>query len=211
MPKIVRITQQKKHSNRYNCYLDNDECISVTDDMILKFHLSAGTELQTGDLESIGREVDRVFTREKALELLSLRDHSARELSIKLMQKGYRKPVIDKVIEELRNKRFLDDGRFAGLYAEELIKVKRLGPLLVREKLFSHGISAAETAGVLEAYDSGLQTENCRYHCLKKTRTLKDEDPKKAVEKTVRFLQGKGFAWNIIKAVLDELKDTGYL
>lgn len=206
MPKILRITEQKRHSNRYNCYLDNDERISVTDDMILKFRLSAGLDLQPEDLEAIAKEADMVSTREKALELLSLRDHSARELSLKLLQKGYQKPHIEKVIKDLQNKKYLDDARFARYYAEELIGNKRLGPRLLREKLFSRGISATEVSNILDSYENEKILENCRYHYLKKIKSLRNEEPRKAVEKMTRFLLGKGFNWESIRPVLDEMK-----
>lgn len=206
MPKILRITQQKRHSNRYNCYLDNDERISVTDDMILKFRLSAGLELKPEDLEAIAKEADMVFTREKALELLSLRDHSAKELFLKLMRKGYQKPHIEKVIRDLQNKKYLDDERFARYYAEELIGSKRLGPRLLREKLFNRGISAGEISNILDSYEKDKILENCRYHYSKKVKSLRNEEPRKAVEKMTRFLLGKGFNWESISSVLDEMK-----
>jgi regulatory protein len=208
MPRIVRITQQKRHSNRYNCFLDNEDRISVTDDMILKFQLTAGMSLDDREIARIKDAADAVFTREKALELLSLREHSARELSRKLLQKGYRKIHIDKVIGDLRRKHYLDDARFATLYARELCELKRLGPQQVREKLYSRGVSPDIIGEILENYTPEQQLENCRYHYEKKALRLHDDDAKKAADKMIRYLQGKGFYWESISQLIGQLKDT---
>ncbi|MDD3095235.1 MAG: RecX family transcriptional regulator [Candidatus Neomarinimicrobiota bacterium] len=204
MSRIVRITQQKRHPNRYNLFLDDDTRISVTDDMILEFSLSSGKELRDEDILKISLKADEVFTREKALELLSMREHSRRELSIKLRQKGYQAEIISKVLDNLESRNYISDTRFSGLYAEELIRSRRLGPLKVREKLFSRGISGDRIREILSGYGQEEQAENCRYHFEKKRLQIREENPEKAAEKMIRYLQGKGFDWEIISRIVRE-------
>jgi regulatory protein len=208
MPTVLRITQQKKHPHRYNLFLDNEERISITDDMILKYHLSTGVELDGAQLDRIMRDADRVFTREKALELLALRDHAGGELRTKLLQKGYDKHIIPEVIAYLESKGYLDDRRFAESYAGELTGVKRLGSRKVREKLFQRGVDSGVIREVLDSFDAEREAENCRYHYRKKKRTLPGKDEKKEQQKLIRFLQGKGFGWNVIARVMGEDRES---
>lgn len=202
MPRILRITRQKRHPNRYNLYLDNDLRISVTDDMLLQFTLSSGRELSDKEMSVLLLKADEVFTREKALELLSMREHSLRELSVKLRQKGYKADIVAKVLSDLESRHYVDDGRFAALYAEELIRGKRLGPLLVREKLFKRGISAENIREILQNYRSEEQIDNCRYHFEKKLPGIREESSEKAAEKMIRYLQGKGFDRETISRIV---------
>ncbi len=202
MPSVLRITQQKRHPNRYNLFLDNDERISVTDDLLIKYQLSSGVSLSDAQLRDMKHAADIVFTREKAIELLSLRDHGSGELKVKLLQKGYDKAVIENVIASLRSRDYLNDRRFAETYAAELIRLKRLGPRKVKEKLFRRGVGADIIHRVLLDYDPEQQLENCRYHFEKKDRQLAEEDPVKRKQKLIRFLQGKGFGWNSISKIL---------
>jgi regulatory protein len=203
MPAVIRLTQQKNHSNRYNCFLDNDERISITDDIIFKFDLSRGKELSEDELITLKSAADKAFTREKALELLSLREHGSGELRTKLYQKGYQKAHIEEVLEYLKSKNYLNDERFADLYSEELIRRKQFGPMKVKEKLFHRGISSSLIQNILSTYDRETQVENCRFHFLKKYKSNTSFVSKEEKAKVVRFLQGKGFGWEIISEVIN--------
>ncbi|MDD5709803.1 MAG: RecX family transcriptional regulator [Candidatus Marinimicrobia bacterium] len=202
MPRILRISRQKRHPNRYNLYLDDDSRISVTDDMLLQFALSSGRELNDKEMSALLQKADEVFTREKALELLSMREHSLRELSVKLRQKGYRADIVTKVLDDLESRNYIDDERFAALYAEELIRSKRLGPLQVREKLFKRGIPAENIREILENYPSEEQIGNCRFHFEKKLPGIREENSERAAGKMIRYLQGKGFDWETISRIV---------
>lgn len=201
MPSLIKITQQKKHSNRYNCFFDNDERISVIDDMIFTFDLSAGKKLSEEDMIALKAEADRAFTREKAIELLSLREHAAGELRTKLLQKGYQKDAIAAAIKYLQDKNYLNDARFANLFAQELVHKKRFGPSKIREKLYQRGLSADVIQKILTEYDQDQQIENCHYHFMKKFKTHSDFESMEDKSKAIRYLQGKGFSWDVINTV----------
>ncbi|MCK4813319.1 MAG: RecX family transcriptional regulator [Candidatus Marinimicrobia bacterium] len=202
MPIVLRLSQQKKHPHRYNCFLDNDERITITDDMIIQFHLSSGASLSEEDILRIKKIADSVFTREKAFELLSLREHAAGELISKLLQKGYKKEAIYKVINYLKERNYINDVRFASMYSEELIKRRRYGPIKIREKLFQRGISSNIIKKILSNINTIEQIENCRFHYEKKHRQLQNSDSDKTQQKIIRFLRGKGFTWDIISQVI---------
>ena len=201
MPSLIKITQQKKHTNRYNCFFDNDERISVIDDMIFKFDLSAGKKMSEEDISELKAEADRAFTREKAIELLSLREHAAGELRTKLLQKGYKKDAIEAALEYLQSKNYLSDERFAKLFSKELIERKQLGPAKIREKLFQRGLPSDMINEYLKLYDLETQIENCRYHFLKKFKN-QSFDLKEDKSKAIRYLQGKGFSWEVISKII---------
>ena len=201
MGRILKITAQKRHSNRFNVFLDNDERISVTDDLILDFSLSSNMELDDDTLESLRKAADFAFTREKALELLSLRDHAAGELRTKLFQKGYQKDAIAAAITYLQEKNYLNDARFAKLYTKELIERKQLGPAKIREKLYQRGLHSDLINENLQYYDDETQIDNCRFHILKKYKTVVF-DSREEKAKVIRYLQGKGFTWSTISLVI---------
>jgi len=202
MPAVIRLTQQKTHTNRYNLFLDNDERISITDDMIFKFQLSSRKELSDEDIIKLKTEADKAFTREKALELLSLREHGSGELRTKLLKKGYEKANIAEVIEYLKEKNYLNDKRFAELYSQELIQRKQLGPMKVKEKLFQRGITGDIIQKIMLNYDRETKVNNCSYHFEKKFKSHTSFETREEKAKAIRFLQGKGFSWDVIAEVM---------
>jgi SOS response regulatory protein OraA/RecX len=95
--------------------------------------------------------VDEIY--HQALKLLRRRDHSVAQLREKLSQRYGEVP--DELIETLRNKRFLDDARFAG---NLVVKRRDCDPSLVREELRHAGIPAEIAEQALAAGDwSSLQ------------------------------------------------------
>lgn len=200
MSRIIKITVQKHHSDRFNCFLDSGERITVSADMIIRFGLSRDKDLSASERSDLEKEADYYFTREKALFLLSLRDHSSMELRRKLYQKGYNKTAIDASLAYLEEKNYLNDERFAAMYFRELVNIKHLGPLKIREKMYEKGVKKDILEPLLlEKHDEDWQA-SCKFHARKKI--IHESDPRKYKEKMTRFLMGKGFSWQTIASVL---------
>ena len=88
---------------------------------------------------------ERAFL-ERALHMLSLRDHSCQELKQKLVSKGCPLEVAQRIIERCLGWKYLDDER----YAERFVKSKALGGWGSRRiygELLRRGVEA-EVAGL---------------------------------------------------------------
>ncbi len=70
-----------------------------------------------------------------ALRLLKTRLRSEWELRYRLKEKGYSDEEIQKVIDTLKSKNFIDDKRFAYLYAYDSLTLKKKGPIKIRYEL----------------------------------------------------------------------------
>ncbi|MGR9036371.1 MAG: regulatory protein RecX [Gammaproteobacteria bacterium] len=89
--------------------------------------------------------------RELCLRLLSGRDHSKKELLQKLTVKGYERDTVLAVIDELAEKGWQDDLRYAESYARSRI-LKGYGPVRIAYELRQNGVD--------------ISLDNCcRAHC----------------------------------------------
>ncbi len=70
-----------------------------------------------------------------ALRLLKIRLRSEWELRHRLKEKGHFDEEIETVIDLLKNKNFIDDKRFAYLYAYDSLSLKKKGPVKIRYEL----------------------------------------------------------------------------
>lgn len=84
-------------------------------------------------------------------DMLSRRDHSEQELRRKLLALGYREVEIAQAIERARDRRFVDDGRFAGYFIEERIR-RGWGPRKIEAELRCKGIDPGDVEGFPEGY-----------------------------------------------------------
>lgn len=96
MPFITKISTQKKNTERFNIFLDDKYAFSVDADVLVKFELKKGKELDDLDIIEIqyGDEVKKGFNR--ALDFLSYRMRSTKEVEDHLKKKETSPPSLRK-------------------------------------------------------------------------------------------------------------------
>ena len=133
----------------------------------------------------------------KALDILSRREHSAHELKLKLHKKFEAIFEIEEVITKLESNNLLNDYRFAETYAR-IRKRKGFGPNKIHYELKNKGIKESISNEIISAEDgwgdAALQAFKKKY---------KDgisEDTKERL-KQKNFLYNRGFSFKEIESV----------
>lgn len=144
----------------------------------------------------------------KALQILSRRDHSCTELFKKLQNRGFTKKETQDVILACVRLGYLDDERFADAYLHQLQR-KGNGINNIKQKLYSKGISKEIIGNCVASHcTDNIQLNTCRQVLLKKIKYLKGIKKINDVRpKLHRFLLGRGFSSRIIYQALEEAAD----
>ncbi len=143
---------------------------------------------------------------DSAFRILTLRDHTRKELAVKLRRKGFDRAAIDGALERCRELGYLDDAKTAILIAGHLAE-SGYGPLRVRQTLGQKGLDdpLIEQA-LLRCGDEETQVRSARRMLEKKrSRLSREADPWKRRQKAYRFLAGRGFSSSIIKRAIAEI------
>ena len=135
----------------------------------------------------------------KALDLISRREHSRYELMQKL-NKRYpeTRPLIEEVLDKLIANNILDDERFAEMYINSRAR-KGFGPKKIEMELSSKHVESFIISSSLEAYDNWI--ENAKKELLKKFKGIVPTDYQSKI-KQKQFLFNRGFSTQIIERVL---------
>ena len=135
----------------------------------------------------------------KALDLISRREHSRYELMQKL-NKRYpeTRPLIEEVLDKLIVNNILDDERFAEMYINSRAR-KGFGPKKIEMELSSKHVESFIISSSLEAYDNWI--ENAKKELLKKFKGIVPRDYQSKI-KQKQFLFNRGFSTQIIDRVL---------
>ena len=133
----------------------------------------------------------------KALDILSRREHSAHELKLKLQKKFDAISEIEKVIVRLENNNLLNDFRFAETYAR-IRKGKGFGPNKVYYELAKKGIKESISNEIISAEDGW--TDAALKAFKKKYNDGISEDTKEKL-KQKNFLHNRGFTFKEIESV----------
>ena len=140
-----------------------------------------------------------IIVYNKALDLVSRREHSRYELMQKL-DKRYPNttPIIEDVLDKLETNKILDDERFAEMYLNSRAR-KGFGPKKIEMELNSRKVNSLFISNAIEAYENWL--ENAQKVLKKKFKDQKPEDYQSKM-KQKQFLFSRGFSAPIIDKLL---------
>ncbi len=128
--------------------------------------------------------------RNKALELLSRREHSCSELQLKLAKRGYDADEISQVLNAMIEAGLQSDARFSESYVR-LRASKGFGPSRIRQELLMRQISEELIDLSLFAQEIDWIAQARMAKCKKFGRDLPEEFAEKI--KQMKFLQYRGF------------------
>lgn len=152
-----------------------------------------------------GNSEDQEYqARSVALRLLARREHSRQELTLKLRQRRLEGSVIAAVLDEYEREGWLDDARFADVYARQRIE-SGYGPLRVLADLQQRGIHQAP-----DCLDDLAETDWVRHACAVREKRfglcdLSGDWNEKV--RQARFLTRRGFTASQVDQALDANSD----
>lgn len=207
---ITKITAQKKTDDRLNIFLDDGSgekyAFSVDQDVFIKYNLQKGKELDEFDIIEIqyGDSIKKAYN--KALEYLSYRMRSIKEVREFLSKKEYNDSVIAEVIIKLKDYKYVDDLEFAIAYVRTQWQTNGKGPTVIKRELYEKGIDQPFVEQALSLYNENAQIEEAISHAekvLKKNNKLSTVLLKQKIE---QHLVRKGFSFQIITIALEEVQ-----
>ena len=133
----------------------------------------------------------------KALDLLSRREHSKKEISDKLLIRFDDKEIIDSVINKLNSNNLINDYRFAELYVMSR-KRKGFGPTKIAFELLGKGINESVSKEVIS--NEGGWNQVAKKVFTKKFKEGPCQEPKLKL-KQKSFLKNRGFTFREIESV----------
>ncbi len=138
--------------------------------------------------------------RSVALRLLARREHSRLELSLKLRQRRLEPAVIDAVLDEYEAEGWLDDDRFADVYARQRMDIG-YGPLRILGELQQRGVHRTpECLAEMSEEDWCQQAISLRERRFGLTDLERDWDEK---VRQARFLNRRGYTSSQVERALE--------
>ncbi|MEC7727954.1 MAG: regulatory protein RecX [Pseudomonadota bacterium] len=142
--------------------------------------------------------------RAAALRLLARREHSRLELTLKLRQRKVPGDIIDAVLDDYENEGWLDDDRFADVYARQRMDLG-YGPLRILGELQQRGVyQSPECLDAMTDDDWCQQAINLREKRFGLADLGEDWDEK---VRQARFLSRRGYSAIQVERALEARED----
>lgn len=202
MPTITNLEVQKNNKNRVNIYIDGEFWRGAEAISVVRHGLKMGMEVSVEQLtEAItDSECERAFL--KASEYLSRAMHTVDEMNKYLTKKGYDSNVVQYVTDKLKGYGYLDDERYARMYAEQFGSAR--GQRRIAMELQRKGVGQT-IAEKFSAQDSDVAVANANAVADKYMRN-KTPDTSNLV-KLQRHLLSRGYDFDTVNSVVNRFRN----
>ena len=200
MQTITALTIQKRHPDRVNIFLDDAFAFGLP--FRAAESLRKGQQLSPAEIETLQAQNLADRAKNNALHLISLRPRSIAEVRRRLQQKEYDDAIIEQVIADLEAVDLLDDLAFAQFWVEQRETFKPRSRMALRHELRQKGVERDIIESALADFDEMAMAETI---ARKKAQQWAHYPQADFRMKLGRFLQQRGFHYDIIKPITDSL------
>jgi regulatory protein len=195
MPAITAIELQQRDPERVNIFVDGKFAFGMSLLALATRRLSLGQELSDDVINDLKRDdlADRTYGA--ALNYLSFRPRSRREMRDYFRRRGTDPEIGDQVIERLERNGFLDDREFARFWVENRQTFRPRGSRALRVELRQKGIEGEIVEEALT--DIGDEDAIAREAGARKLRSFASLDEREFFRRMVGFLQRRGFPYEV--------------
>ncbi len=207
MQTITGITEHPRKPGRYVVQVDGNEFATVGAELLAETKMRIGLVVDDALAARLQDASEDTAMYDRALNLLSFRARSSRELQRRLTEKGGSRERAERVIERLRLAGLVNDAEFA----RQLTRSKLAGGASrrrVHQELFKRGVAreVANEAVAEVAEDEGLtDADSIERVARKKWRTLRDVDDETRRRRLYGFLARRGFNSDDVSRVVRQL------
>lgn len=205
---VTSVKPQSKNAARVSVFIDETFSFGCFKSVWQKQGVGKGEELDETQHAQVMDEESRCKLQHYWMDLLSRRNHSAGELRRKALQKGYPSHHFESLIDDFRDKKFIDEHSYARRLAEEMRQRKRWGDRRIRAALLQKSIPNDIIDKVLTDSETDDELSDLKFLAGKNKRRLKREDDiTKRKKKLFDHLARKGHPPALIMKHLDDLLD----
>ena len=120
-------------------YIDGEFAMKLDTEVLLAHRFDVGREIDDEALHACVTDSQLKRCKDKAMWLISYRDHSRRELTDKL-RKDYPAHIAEAAVCRMEELGLVNDANYARRYTADLISLKHLSERGIRQKLYEKGI-----------------------------------------------------------------------
>ena len=201
MSQITDLSVQKRNKDRVNIELDGEYAFSLYLETAVKYGLKKGKDLSNEEIQTYKKEDGRKYAFEAALNYLSYKARTTKEMVDYLKKKEMDEESIGYAIEKLEEYKYLNDEQYAEDYVKYYQSNPRYGAKMLEYRLIQKGISASIAKRVCETFREDEEGRVIIELIRKARKKYAGLEPIKQRDKIYRLLISKGFDYDKIKSI----------
>ena len=197
--RITDLRQGVKNPDRVNVYVNGKFSFSLDISQVVDLGVKKDLTISLEQLEEFKKASEFGKLYQRTLEWVLTRPHSERETRDYLYKKIYDKKLdksyIDRIIEKLESKGYVDDRKFAEYYVENRFVKKGISGRRLEMELMKKGVSRDVILEVMGGSERNEKEEILKV--IAKKRSKCDTD-----EKLINYLLRQGFQYELSRELV---------
>jgi regulatory protein len=199
---ITKILKSRRERNKYEVFIDDKPVLRVSESTLAKSGLYTGKDLDERAIERIVEADSRERAHQVAVNFISYRPRSSKEIVDKLARKGFSRDLALVVVDRLTELNLLNDLQFARMFVRDKLLGKPMGKAMLRRKLLEKGIAFQLSERVLKEYvTEASEQEAAKTLAARKMRMSRSRfstlDPLTRQKRLIDYLLSRGFSQDI--------------
>ncbi len=203
---IMKITAQKGRGNKVHILVDGEYKMTVTSDFWLSQNIRCDDEIDDEEFAAFCKAASSARAFNAAVNILSHRDHSAKELMRKV-SRNCDNEAAREAVERLEEMGYINDERYAQSLAQELFERKGMGLRRIEQELCRRGVSR-ETAR--ECVENIECDDVARILDLLQTKYAGRFDDEKGRKRTFAALTRLGYSYSDIMSAMRQAGECDF-
>ncbi|MCF8228263.1 MAG: RecX family transcriptional regulator [Bacteroidales bacterium] len=150
---------------------------------------------------------DFEFLYDKMQHYCSYQERCILDVQKKLQSWNMQPKVIDDIIRKLIHERYIDEERFARVFAGGKFRINKWGKNKIFSELSRKKIPDIYIQMALQEIDDEEYLQTLREILTKKENLLKVDDPLKRKNKLIQYASSKGYSLHVILKAMDGMND----
>ncbi len=187
---------KRKRQARYDVYADGKYYATLSDEAIVSNRLKVGDEVEDRAFAELVQEAEQQDAVHYVLSALSTRAYTRKMAVDKLKDRGFSDVAIAFAIERMQYYGYINDNEYCMDYIAECHGTR--SNRRIKQDLRAKGISEAVVGKYLSEND---EHEAC---FLSLTRRLRGKElTDECKQKTIRYLMGQGYEYDVVRECLE--------
>lgn len=191
------ISFKKTSKNKYKLLLNNNESITLYEDVIINNNLLITKEIDNNLLDDLMKQNTDVHAYNIAINYIAIRMRSIKELREYLIKKNISNTLIENVIKKLIKEGYLNDFKFAKAFVNDRLIISNSGPFKIKRELLNYGVDDKIVNEVIGAIDDSIIREKLS-NLVEKQIKLKKGSVNSIKIKLVNYFSNLGYDKSMI-------------
>jgi regulatory protein len=203
---IISAIVGQKHK-RYEIQVDGEPMLSVHEDVLVKYGLHKGMEIESTNLSEIIEAQERHYVAQAFFRYVSYRPRTVKEAEQHLLQKGFEASLIRSVLESMKKQGYLDDRQYAISWIKERQTGKKLGIHRLKQELKRKGVSSVYIDEAIDEQHIEEERQLVTEVAERRYSRMYQEEWQTVERRLGSYLLRRGFPSHLVREALQQIRN----